>query len=91
MAFEVPTGTVLAGFRVLSPIGEGAMGTVYLAEGSDGGRVALKILAPELARDERFRQRFLQESRPGSSLDHQHIVPTLTSGEEGGLLYLAMA
>ena len=91
MAFEVPTGTVLARFRVVSPIGDGAMGTVYLAEGPDGGRVALKVLAPELARDERFRRRFLQESQLASSLDHPHIVPTLTSGEEGGLLYLVMA
>lgn len=91
MAFEVSTGTVLAGFRVLSPIGDGATGTVYLAESPDGSRVALKVLAPELARDERFRQRFLQESRLASGLDNPHIVPTLTSGEEDGLLYLAMA
>ena len=74
-----------------SPIGDGATGTVYLAESPDGSRVALKVLAPELARDERFRQRFLQESRLASGLDNPHIVPTLTSGEEDGLLYLAMA
>jgi tRNA A-37 threonylcarbamoyl transferase component Bud32 len=86
----VSTGAVLAGFRVESLIGEGAMGSVYLAEGPDSHRVALKVLLPELARDERFRQRFLRESKLAATLDHPHIVPTLASGEEDGVLYLAM-
>ncbi len=91
MATQVRTGTVIAGFRVESPIGEGAMGAIYLAENANGDRVALKLLAPELARDERFRQRFLRESQLAASLDHPHVVPTVTSGDEDGLLYLAMA
>jgi ABC-type oligopeptide transport system substrate-binding subunit len=92
MATEVTTGTVVAGFRVESPIGEGAMGAVYLAEDTRrGGRVALKVLSPELARDERFRQRFLRESQVAASLDHPNIVRTIASGEEDGVLYLAMA
>ena len=67
------------------------MGAVYLADDlSQPRRVALKVLDPELARDERFRQRFLRESQVASSLDHPNIVPTLASGEEGGVLYLAM-
>jgi tRNA A-37 threonylcarbamoyl transferase component Bud32 len=92
MREAVRAGTVIAGFRVRSLIGEGAMGTVYLAEElANGRRVALKLLAPELGRDERFRQRFLRESRIAASLDDRHIVPTLGAGEEDGLLYLAMA
>ena len=92
MRLEVRTGAVLAGFRVESLLGEGAMGTVYLAqETSTGRRVALKLLAPELARDERFRRRFLRETELAASLDHPHAVPTLASGEEDGTLYLAMA
>jgi predicted Ser/Thr protein kinase len=92
MPAEVRTGTVLAGFRLLSPLGEGAMGTVFLAEETaTGRRVALKLLAPELARDERFRRRFLRETELAASLDHPHVVETLTSGEEEGALYLAMA
>src|SRR5262249_44438852 len=55
-----------------------------------GGRVALKVLAPELARDDRFRLRFLRESGIAAGLDHPHIVPTVDSGEESGVLYLAM-
>jgi serine/threonine-protein kinase len=65
MRTPVLTGTVLAGFRVKSVVGEGAMGAVYLAEEiSSGRRVALKLLAPELARDERFRRRRESRSSP---------------------------
>ena len=61
MQFEVATGTLVGGFRVVSLIGEGAMGRVYLADDVREGRlVALKLLLPELARDERFRRRFLR-------------------------------
>jgi len=68
------------------------MGAVYLAEEvASGHPVALKLLAPELARDERFRQRFLRESQVALSLDHPHVVPTVAAGEEDGQLYLAMA
>jgi len=92
MRAAVRAGTVIADFRVMSLIGEGAMGTVYLAEDVTTGRqVALKLLAPELARDERFRQRFLRESQVAAGLDHPHIVPTVGAGERDGFLYLAMA
>jgi ABC-type transport system substrate-binding protein/tRNA A-37 threonylcarbamoyl transferase component Bud32 len=91
MSSELSAGTVLAGFRIDSPIGEGATGIVYLADAADGTRLALKVLAPDLARDERYQRRFLRESRIAASIDHPHIVPTLASGGEDGLLYLAMA
>lgn len=92
MESEVRTGSVVAGFRVISLVGQGAMGTVYLAEEpATGRRVALKVLAAELAHDERFRQRFLRESQVASSLDHPNIVATVAAGEVEGLLYLAMA
>src|ERR671936_439033 len=89
---DVRIGAVLGGFRVESLLGEGAMGTVYLAEEmSTGRRVALKLLAPERARDERLRRRFLRETELAASLDHPHVVPTIASGQEDGALYLAMA
>jgi serine/threonine-protein kinase len=91
MQTPLATGAVVAGFRVDSLIGEGAMGNVYLAKASDGRKIALKVLAPELACDERFRQRFLRESQAAAGLDHPHIVPTVASGQEADLLYLAMA
>jgi serine/threonine-protein kinase len=89
---ELRTGALLAGFRVESLLAEGAMGTVYLAAETSSGRpVALKLLAPELAHDERFRKRFLRETELAASLDHPHVVTTLASGEADGTLYLAMA
>jgi ABC-type transport system substrate-binding protein/tRNA A-37 threonylcarbamoyl transferase component Bud32 len=91
MHSELATGTRVGGFRVISLIGEGAMGTVYLAEDASGRRVALKVLAPDLSRNERFRRRFLRESQLAASLDHPHVVATVASGEEDGTLYLAMA
>jgi tRNA A-37 threonylcarbamoyl transferase component Bud32/streptogramin lyase len=91
MRLDVSIGAELAGFRVASLVGEGAMGTVYLAEETTTGRrIALKVLTPELAGDERFRRRFLRETELAASLDHPHVVPTLASGEEDGTLYLAM-
>ena len=92
MGSDVRTGITLAGFRVDSLIGQGAMGAVYLAEDTKvGERVALKLLVPELTADERFRQRFMREAEIAASLDHLHIVPIRTFGEEDGRLYLAMA
>src|SRR6266568_4000132 len=91
MQSDVTTGTVVGGFRVVSLIGEGAMGRVYLAEDVQSQRrVALKVLVPDLARDERFRQRFLRESRLAGILDHPHVVRTLAAGEADGVLFLAM-
>ncbi len=92
MGSDVGIGTLLAGFRVESLIGQGATGAVYLADDTkDGDRVALKLLVPELTADERFRQRFVREAEIAASLDHPHIVPTRAFGEEDGRLYLAMA
>ena len=91
MSSSVATGSVVAGFRVESLLGEGAMGSVYLAEDTTrGGRVALKVLVRDLAEDKRFRKRFLRESKLAASLDHPHVVPIVDAGEEDGVLYLAM-
>ena len=84
-------GTTVAGYRIEALIGRGGMGAVYRAEEQGLGRkVALKVIAPELASDERFRERFLRESRIAASLDHPHIVPIYQAGEDDGVLFLAM-
>ena len=67
MGVERPTGRVIGGFRVGELLSRGAMGAVYSAEDADGRRVALKLLSPDLRHDERFRQRFLRESRLAAS------------------------
>ena len=91
MTADLTLGSSLAGFRVERLLGRGAMGTVYLTEDAHLRRkVALKVLAPELARDERFRRRFLLESQLAASLEHPHIVPIYGAGEADEVLYLAM-
>jgi DNA-binding beta-propeller fold protein YncE len=84
-------GTIFAGYRVDSLVGRGGMGVVYRATDLSLQRpVALKLIAPELAEDERFRVRFLRESRLAASLDHPSVVPIHEAGEHDGQLYLAM-
>ena len=48
------------------------------------------MLAPELAEDERFRERFLRESRLAASIDHSNVIPIYEAGEAEGLLFIAM-
>jgi serine/threonine protein kinase len=52
--------------------------------------VALKILAPDLANDAAFRERFAREMRAAAAVDHPHIVPVYDAGEANGALYIAM-
>src|SRR5262245_9218803 len=67
------------------------MGVVYRAHDLALDRdVALKLLAPELAPDVSFRERFLRESRLAASLEHPNVVPVHDAGELGGQLYIAM-
>src|SRR6266496_793859 len=67
------------------------MGVVYRAEDLRLQRkVALKLLAAQLADDGRFRERFLRESRLAASIEHAGIVPVYEAGEVDGLLYIAM-
>jgi len=88
---DAVVGSELAGYQIEALIGRGGMGAVYRAEELALGRkVALKVIAPELAEDSRFRERFLRESRIAASLDHPHIVPIFKAGDEDGALYLAM-
>jgi serine/threonine-protein kinase len=84
-------GAELAGYRIERLLGRGGMAVVYLAQDLRlKRRVALKLLAPELAEDERFRERFLRESELAASLDHQNVIPIYEAGEADGLLYIAM-
>ncbi|RAJ36885.1 serine/threonine-protein kinase [Kitasatospora sp. SolWspMP-SS2h] len=84
-------GRTLAGYRLEHVLGRGGMAVVYRAEDLRLGRtVAVKLLAPELARNENFRQRFVRESHVAASLDHPNIVPVYDAGEAEGVLYLAM-
>jgi hypothetical protein len=88
---DLTTDTVLAGYRILEPIGRGGMGVVYRAEDVALDRlVALKVLAPGLVGQEEFRRRFLREMRLAASIEHPNILPIYRAGEDHDLLYLAM-
>jgi DNA-binding beta-propeller fold protein YncE len=84
-------GSELLGYRIESVLGRGGMSVVCLAEDPRlKRRVALKLLAPALAEDEAFRERFLEESQLAASLDHPNVVPIYEAGEGDGQLYIAM-
>lgn len=91
MKHDLGIDSELAGYRIQALVGRGGMGVVYRAEQLRLGRaVALKVLAPSLAADDEFRERFERESRLAALIDHPNIVPVYEAGEADGLLFIAM-
>jgi DNA-binding beta-propeller fold protein YncE len=87
---SLETGERLGGYVIDGVVGRGGMGVVYRATEIALERpVALKLIAPELANDDGFHQRFLRESRLAASLDHPGILPLYAAGEADGQLYIA--
>jgi eukaryotic-like serine/threonine-protein kinase len=69
------TGQVLGSYELLEPLGEGAMGRVFLARHTRLGRkVALKLLKPEHAQNKEQLARFIQEAQAVNKINHEHIV-----------------
>ena len=91
-ALDAAVGRVLDGrYRVLSPIAEGGMATVYLARDERLDRdVAVKIMRPDLARDEAFVGRFRREARLAAGLSHPNIVAVHDFGADGRDMFLVM-
>jgi len=88
---ELREGDEFAGHRILGVAGRGGMGVVYRAQQLDLDRpVALKLIAPQLAEDTAFRERFARESRAAASIDHPNVIPIYYTGEHEGTLYIAM-
>ncbi len=88
---DLQPGTEVGSYRIVRILGRGGMSVVYLAEHDWLQRkVALKVLAPQLADDERFRERFVRESRLAASLDHPNVIPIYEAGASGGDLFIAM-
>jgi serine/threonine protein kinase len=72
---DLSVGSELLGYRVEGLLGRGGMSVVYVAEDLRlRRRVALKLLAPALAEDRAFRERFLDESELAASLDHPNVA-----------------
>jgi hypothetical protein len=84
-------GATLGGYRIDSVIGAGGMGVVYEATQLSLHRtVALKVIAPHLAADPAFRERFSREAMLQAALDHPSVVTVYEAGESEGSLFLAM-
>ena len=78
-------------YDIVSKLGQGAMGSVYLAKNMITGRqVALKILPPDLARDEELLERFKREARATQRLSHPNIVSAVEFGTFEKYHYIAM-
>ncbi|HET6669844.1 MAG TPA: serine/threonine-protein kinase, partial [Pyrinomonadaceae bacterium] len=91
MTKELPAGAMLSHYRILSKIGEGGMGEVYLAEDSRLQRkVALKILPAEMAANQDRMRRFKQEATAAAALNHPNIAHIYEIGESDGTNFIAM-
>ncbi len=91
MSTSFGPGADFGSYRVESLLGRGGMSVVYLAEDRRlGRRVAIKVLAPELAADDSFRTRFTRESQLAAGLEHPNIVPVYEAGEVDQHLFIAM-
>src|SRR5438094_530068 len=82
MSSSLQFGSTLSHYRVISPLGAGGMGEVYMAQDTVLDRaVALKVLPPELMKSEERVRRFIQEAKSASSLNHPHIVTIYEIGK----------
>lgn len=84
-------GTPFGRYRLIDQLGHGGMGEVWRAHDTAIDRtVAIKMLLPHFAKDEKFEQRFRREARAAARLENPHIVPIHDVGEIDGRLYVAM-
>ncbi len=83
--------TSIAGYKVLTKIGQGAMGSIYKALQLSMDRVvAIKCLSPRYASNDKLRGRFLREARAVARLSHPNIIQGIDVGESNGIHYFAM-
>ncbi len=84
-------GLAIGHYRIVSPIGAGGMGEVYLAEDTALDRpVAMKFLPRALSRTEEYRRRFLREAQAAARLSHPNIVTIFEVGDHDGRPYFTM-
>jgi serine/threonine protein kinase, bacterial len=85
------TGRQLGNYRIDGVLGKGGMSVMYKATDVRLGRkVALKVIGEHLGADAEFRERFVDEARNTSAIDHANVVPLYEFGEIDGMHYIAM-
>ncbi|MCA8923594.1 MAG: protein kinase [Planctomycetes bacterium] len=87
---EIAPGAVFSGCRIERKLGEGGMGSVYLATRHDGSPVVVKFLAATHARDPAWRARFLREATLARKIDHPNVVKVFALEVEGEQPHIVM-
>jgi serine/threonine-protein kinase len=91
LARPVGVTSIVAGYRIEELLARGGMGVVYRATQLALERpVAIKLIAPERAADPVFRSRFALESRVAATIEHPNVIPVYETGDDDGLLFIAM-
>jgi putative nucleotidyltransferase with HDIG domain len=86
------TGRIFGGYRLVTPMRSGGMGTVYYAEHTlIGRRAAIKILHPEVSRNPQVLARFLIEARAANDIRHPNVVEITDIGQSGDVHYIVMS
>src|SRR6202171_3032335 len=90
MSKELSPETTLSHYRIVSKIGAGGMGEVYLAEDTKLDRkVAIKFLHEAFSKDADKLDRFIQEAKAASALNHPNILTVYEIGEVDGKNYIS--